>query len=367
MRILLTIIFLGLSVSAHAKLVCYDALTEELLPESYCVDQRSFQSAYRAAVYESLVSQQFAAEHTRASVARSAYLGLFNYLDDRVILHIEQLARIKKKPDLYLDVVEQWLVSLYQRETQLMPARVRKSVTDRGIQGIVSSLGDEYAHYPAFSMLQYEYESVQECDCVSSIRELSGNILYVKIAYYANITDKLVKKKLRPYFESSQPRPNGLIIDVRGNPGGLMHGGIWTASLFLSDVNVLTLSDTWGERPYKTKIDDITNGVDIALLADGESASATEAMMLALRENDRVIIYGDKSFGKARTQSRKYLPNGQKLVFTTGRYLSPNGLDIQDKGIEPDFTVRESEKGCTLPSGEYVDAVICTAYTHLSH
>ena len=138
-----------------------------------------------------------------------------------------------------------------------------------------------------------------------------------------------------------------MITDVRNNPGGLLYSAIEASSRFLEDgkIVVSTKSKTEKETTYKSlparqKFLDIP----LVVLINKGSASGSEILAAALRENNRAILLGEKTFGKGSVQTIVPLSDGSALRLTTSKYYTPAGESIHEDGIEPDIEIPEEER-----------------------
>ncbi|MBN1135822.1 MAG: S41 family peptidase [Anaerolineae bacterium] len=135
--------------------------------------------------------------------------------------------------------------------------------------------------------------------------------------------------------------PKGLILDLRGNPGGLLNESILTAGLFLpQDTEVLIERFKDGtERPYTTSDGPIAPDIPLVVLVDVGSASASEIVAGALQDYGRAVLIGDKTFGKGSVQLLHELSNGSELRVTVARWFTPKGRAIHGEGLDPDIEV----------------------------
>jgi len=168
---------------------------------------------------------------------------------------------------------------------------------------------------------------------------LEGHIGYVKIAEFREKTADDLAKALR---RLSKEGLDGLIIDVRYNPGGLLTSAIDISSQFIEDGKVIvsTKSRSEPERvytavPFRTKYLDIP----IVVLINKGSASGSEILAAALRENNKAILVGETSFGKGSVQTIIPLSDGAAMRLTTSKYYTPRGTSIHEKGVEPDIVI----------------------------
>ena len=138
---------------------------------------------------------------------------------------------------------------------------------------------------------------------------------------------------------------DGIIIDLRSNPGGLLTNAIYIADMLLNDRATIVSTvdrDGYKETQYSTS-NNYTNQPVVVLINSG-SASASEILSGAIKDNGRGLIVGKKSFGKGLVQEINRLPDGSALHITIQKYLTPDGTDIHKKGITPDYTVDITEE-----------------------
>jgi carboxyl-terminal processing protease len=132
----------------------------------------------------------------------------------------------------------------------------------------------------------------------------------------------------------------GLILDLRNNPGGVLNGAVGVSDAFIdSGLIVYTegrIDDS--SHRYLATPGDSLNGAPLIVLINGGSASASEIVAGAIQDHKRGIIMGTKSFGKGSVQTIQELRNGSAVKLTTARYFTPNGRSIQAKGIVPDIS-----------------------------
>ena len=137
---------------------------------------------------------------------------------------------------------------------------------------------------------------------------------------------------------------DGIIIDLRSNPGGLLTNAIYIADMMLSSKTIVSTVDRDGYKDTQNSASQVLTEQPIVVLINGGSASASEILSGALKDNKRATIVGKKSFGKGLVQEINKLPDGSALHITIQKYLTPNGTDIHKKGIEPDYTVEITEE-----------------------
>lgn len=172
--------------------------------------------------------------------------------------------------------------------------------------------------------------------------EVHDNVGYIKIETFSATTSELVKKSLDGFGKNV----NSLVIDVRDNTGGYLSAAYSTASLFLKKNSVVyQLKDKNSKiTKYEAK-----NGVyrkfdKIAILINGYSASASEVLTLALKDNLNASVVGIKSFGKGTVQETEILSSGAMVKYTSSYWLGPKGESINEKGIKPDIEEKDTNK-----------------------
>lgn len=135
-----------------------------------------------------------------------------------------------------------------------------------------------------------------------------------------------------------------LILDLRGNTGGLFQNAVFTANMFLEKGNIVRVIGRGGyDSSYTAEHKEYVYEKPLVVLVDGESASASEIVSAALKDNKRATIVGTKTYGKGVVQKVYTMPNNTGMNLTIARYLTPNGNDINKKGIEPDYRVEITE------------------------
>jgi carboxyl-terminal processing protease len=128
----------------------------------------------------------------------------------------------------------------------------------------------------------------------------------------------------------------GIVLDVRGNGGGLLQEAVLVASVFVEDGEIVTTRGrTKPERTFEAQGEAIGDGVPMVVLVDRGSASASEIVAGALRDHERATVVGQRTFGKGVFQEVQPLSNGGALDLTVGRYFLPDGENISNRGIAP--------------------------------
>jgi len=163
-------------------------------------------------------------------------------------------------------------------------------------------------------------------------------VAYVSYAEFSTDASAKLEAALR---ELLQQDPKGLILDLRGNPGGWLNESILTSGLFLPR-NTLVLIERFKdetERPYYSSNRPVSTDLPMVVLVDGGSASASEIVAGALQDHGRAVLIGETTFGKGSVQWPHELSNGAELRVTVARWFTPNDRAIHGEGLEPDIAV----------------------------
>lgn len=173
-------------------------------------------------------------------------------------------------------------------------------------------------------------------------KTLDGNIGYLQISQFTEDTVKLATDAANKF---KQAEVKGIVLDLRGNPGGLLDVSVEVSSLWLPNGKTV-LTERRGGTIVKTVTsngDAILQGIKTVVLIDGGSASASEITAGALRDNNVATLMGVTSFGKGSVQEINELPGGAELKVTIARWYTPAGKNIDKQGIKPDKEVKLPE------------------------
>jgi carboxyl-terminal processing protease len=165
------------------------------------------------------------------------------------------------------------------------------------------------------------------------------NIGYMKINQFSSDTSDLAQKAAQSFKDKGV---KGVVLDMRGNPGGLLDAAVNVSSLWLPQGKTI-LQEKRGGAVVSTETatgNDILNGIPTAVLVDEGSASASEITAGALHDNGVATLFGVKSYGKGSVQQVMSLPNGTEMKVTIARWYRPNGQNIDKKGITPEHIVK---------------------------
>ncbi|MFO8142819.1 MAG: S41 family peptidase, partial [Marinobacter sp.] len=176
-------------------------------------------------------------------------------------------------------------------------------------------------------------------------RMLENGYGYVRITQFQAETGPQFRLALTALEEEHGSDLDGLVIDVRNNPGGVLQASVETADALLDEgLIVYTEGRIQSSRlRFSAKAGDIMAGTPIVVLINGGSASASEILAGALQDHGRAVIMGTQSFGKGSVQTVIPLDETHAIKMTTARYFTPDGRSIQATGIKPDIEVRPAE------------------------
>ncbi len=172
-------------------------------------------------------------------------------------------------------------------------------------------------------------------------KTLDGNIGYIQVRTFADDTAGLSRKAAEQLKAAGV---TGIILDLRGNPGGLVDAAVDLSSLWLPEGQTI-LQQKQGStviQTYQATGNDILHGIKTVVLIDGGSASASEITAGALHDDKAATLVGVKSYGKGSMQQIVNFKDGSELKVTIARWYRPNGQNIDKKGITPDKVVQEA-------------------------
>ncbi|MCZ6793151.1 MAG: S41 family peptidase [Planctomycetota bacterium] len=168
-----------------------------------------------------------------------------------------------------------------------------------------------------------------------------GGVGYVKVTNFDQKTTPALLENLIRLRQSNDGPLGGLILDLRGNTGGLLTQAVAMADIFLKSGDIVVTAKK-GDRLQPTRATYNRQEPDypMILLADAESASGAEIVLGALQKNNRAIVLGTQTFGKGSVQQLQRLPHGAQLKITVSEYLIPGNISIQENGVVPDVLAR---------------------------
>ena len=171
-------------------------------------------------------------------------------------------------------------------------------------------------------------------------KKLDQDIGYIGITQFSDHTSQEFDKHLDGLKKQGL---KGLIIDLRGNPGGVMEGATEIADTLLPKGTIVTAKNRQGKVVENIQSDDRSLNVPMVVLMNKGSASASEILAGALKDHEKATIVGETSYGKGVIQILKKFPKGDGVKLTVAEYFTPKGVSIDKKGIKPDTEIKNPE------------------------
>lgn len=204
----------------------------------------------------------------------------------------------------------------------------------------------------------FDVTLVRDTIKVRSVRTeiLDERFLYIRIAQFQVNTGKDMQEAVRKAQKEHDLQ--GIILDLRNNPGGVLQASVEVADSFLDGGLVVY---TEGRMPqsnfsYKAEPGDMTDGLPLVVLINEGSASASEIVAGALQDQRRALVLGTRSFGKGSVQTVIPITDEKAVKLTTALYFTPNGRSIQAQGIEPDLVIERAELTAIKGGGRITEA-----------
>lgn len=166
------------------------------------------------------------------------------------------------------------------------------------------------------------------------------NVGYIQLTEFSAHAAEQMQTAIQTLVEQGA---EGFVLDLRGNPGGLLDASVAIARMWLPSGTIVRTVDRVGTSENIRATNTAITQLPLVVLVDGNSASSSEILTGALRDNNRATVVGSQTFGKALVQSVHRLSDGSGLAVTISHYFTPNGTDISHRGIVPDVAVDLSE------------------------
>jgi carboxyl-terminal processing protease len=168
---------------------------------------------------------------------------------------------------------------------------------------------------------------------------MEGDVLVLRLSGFSSAVTGTLRQAIEQATAAGAPR--GFVLDLRGNPGGLLNEAVRTADTFLSKGDIVSLRGRTpgNQRSWQADPEELLAGVPMVVLVDRRSASASELVAAALQDNHRATVMGQRSFGKGTVQTTYALDEEKKgmLKLTSAFYLGPAGRSVQKTGVFPDI------------------------------
>lgn len=175
----------------------------------------------------------------------------------------------------------------------------------------------------------------------ATYKKLDSNLAYIELSMFS---DDTIKEFTAIANQIVLDKPQGIILDLRNNPGGYFDVAIDAAGMFINN-EVIVIEDKPGEerKEYSSSDQAGLSGYPLVVLVNGGSASAAEIVAGALQDHGVATLVGEKTFGKGSVQEIETFADGSSLKLTVAKWLTPNGSSIQDNGITPDIEIELTE------------------------
>jgi len=245
----------------------------------------------------------------------------------------------------------------------IQPLDIIKKMNDVSLEGTTTSdfvkmVKEQKEASFSLTLLRGEKEEIVTVNReLVTIKSVSSNVFeqngkkigYMNVSIFAANTYKQFKEELE---KVEKEKIDSLIIDLRGNGGGHLSSVTNMISLFLDSSHVIYQTQTKKETEKIYSTGKVTKKYKIVLLSDEQSASASEVMMGALKDEYKATIIGTKTFGKGTVQELLTLPSNAQYKLTTKKWLTPNGTWVNGVGITPDIEIKLNEDYFKNPSNE---------------
>lgn len=225
-----------------------------------------------------------------------------------------------------------------------------KSTKNMGLTQVVRMIRGEKGKPVTLTIMREGFTSPKDFTIVRDIikvksvksRMLEEGYGYIRITQFQERTSEDLRKAIEELKRNSL-NLKGIVLDLRNNPGGLLEQAVSVADEFLSEGLIVSIEGRKkeGRTSFFAQKEDVYSGPLVVLVNEG-SASASEIVAGALKDNRRAIVVGTKTFGKGSVQTIFPLGDGSALKLTTAKYYTPKGKSIQQEGIVPDITVENN-------------------------
>ncbi len=186
-------------------------------------------------------------------------------------------------------------------------------------------------------------------------RTLEPGFGYIRVTHFSETTGRDLERAAAGLIQENGGPMKGLVLDLRNNPGGLLDAAVRVSDLFLERGLIVSAEGRVDDARFSMSAQpgDVLGGRPLVVLVNNGSASASEIVAGALRDNGRAVLVGSHTFGKGSVQTVMPLSNGRAIKLTTSRYFTPSGNSIHEVGIKPDVEVLRELGDSTIitPSG----------------
>ena len=204
----------------------------------------------------------------------------------------------------------------------------REALDAAAIKAMLGAAGDRWGHWGTLAPAPVRAHV--------TTRMLTPHVGLIAVPAFTQGTGRQVRAAVTAL---QRRHATGIVLDLRGNPGGLLSESVETASAFLRGGRVVTYTRRDGRPQGLDAVGTGDTATDLVVLVDGGTASGAEVVAGALQDRGRAVIVGSRTFGKGSVQEPLPLPDGSSLALTVARYSLPSGRSVDGVGIEPDIDV----------------------------
>jgi len=167
---------------------------------------------------------------------------------------------------------------------------------------------------------------------------------YVRVNQFSETTARELSRAIDAMQDDNAGMLNGLVLDLRNNPGGVLDAAVDVSDLFLDSGVIVSADGRTADARFRRSAHrgDVLDGAEMIVLVNHGSASASEIVAGALQDHGRAVIVGTPTFGKGLVQTVMPLSKGRAIKLTTSRYFTPSGDSIHETGITPDLYVEDT-------------------------
>ena len=189
-----------------------------------------------------------------------------------------------------------------------------------------------------------------------TITPMPNGIALITVTYFSNRTGDEIVSALKDVIASGV---RGIVLDLRDNPGGVVNSAVTVASQFLKEGTVIYALDSEGRKvTWDVEPGGLATDLPLAVLVNGNSASASEVVAGALQDYGRGLLIGTKTFGKGSVDHFRELSDGSAIYITIGRWYTPKGRQIEGQGLTPDIVVERTEQDVQQGKDPQLDQAI---------
>jgi len=222
-------------------------------------------------------------------------------------------------------------------------------VDERNVNDTISRMRGKPGTKVTIAVLRQGESEPVDFDLIRShvqVRSVRSEVLesdygYIRITHFSESTYKDLRKTISEIRQSNRGELRGLILDLRNNPGGVLDAAVQVSDAFLESGLIVTANGRGHDATFRHEAHsgDLIDGIELVVMVNGGSASASEIVAGALQDHDRATIVGNQTFGKGSVQTVMPLSNGRAIKLTTSHYYTPSGDSIHGQGITPDVIV----------------------------